>query len=111
MASLGVAVSQTIPQLLLWRFLQSVGASPGLIIGSAVIGDIYKLDERGTAMGVFFAITLLGSVIVPLFGGLSPSFIIILFKQSIPNQVSLLNIHLGVYWNFLLGYLLLEGFS
>ena len=72
MASLGVAASQTLPQLLLWRFLQSVGASPGLIIGSAVIGDIHKLDERGTALGVFFAITLVGSVIVPLFGGLSP---------------------------------------
>ena len=58
-ACLGVASAQSIPQLLFWRFVQAMGASPGLTIGTAVIGDIYKLEERGTAFGLFFAVSYL----------------------------------------------------
>jgi len=56
-ACLGVAAARSIPQLLFWRFMQAIGASPGLTIGTAVIGDIYKLEERGTAFGLFFAVS------------------------------------------------------
>ena len=54
--SIGVAASQTISQLIVWRFVQTIGASPGLAVGSAVIGDIYKVEERGRAMGISFAV-------------------------------------------------------
>jgi len=40
-----------------WRFVQALGASSGLAVGVGVIGDIYKLEERGTAMGIFFAVS------------------------------------------------------
>lgn len=53
--SIGVAAAQNVPSLLFWRFLQSMGASPGGVLGAGVIGDIFKLEERGRAMGVFFA--------------------------------------------------------
>ncbi len=56
-ACLGVATAQSIPQLLFWRFVQAMGSSPGLTIGTAVIGDIYELEERGTALGIFFAVS------------------------------------------------------
>lgn len=56
--SIGVATSQTMPQLLFWRFWQCIGASPGLVVGAGVIGDIYKLEERGSAMGFFFAVSI-----------------------------------------------------
>jgi MFS family permease len=56
LGSLGVASSQTIFQLLLWRFVQAIGASPGIAVGAGVIGDIYKLQERGQALGIFFAV-------------------------------------------------------
>jgi hypothetical protein len=46
-----------IQQLMAWRFLQAFGASGGLSVGSGVIGDLYKLEERGTAMGIFFAVS------------------------------------------------------
>jgi MFS family permease len=39
-----------------WRFAQAIGSSPGLAVGTGVIGDIYKLEERGQAMGIFFAV-------------------------------------------------------
>lgn len=57
--------------MLSWRVLQAFGASSGLSVGIAVIGDIYKLEERGTACGVFFAAVLLGSALAPVVGGLS----------------------------------------
>ena len=57
--SAGVASAQSIPSLLFWRFFQSIGASLGPVIGAAVIGDIFKLEERGNAMGIFFAVSYL----------------------------------------------------
>ena len=56
LGSFGVASSRTLPQLLSWRFIQSIGASPGLSVGAGVIGDIYKLEERGQAMGIFISV-------------------------------------------------------
>ncbi|KAJ4482506.1 MFS general substrate transporter [Lentinula aciculospora] len=67
--SIGVAFSRTMPELMLWRFLQTLGGSPGLSVGAGVVGDIYRLEERGTAMGVFFGACLLGPALAPLFGG------------------------------------------
>jgi MFS family permease len=71
--SLGVSLSRAVPELMVWRFLQAFGSAAGLSVGSGVIGDIYRLEERylvpfdrlylvsnrclrGTAMGVFFAV-------------------------------------------------------
>ncbi|KAF9009714.1 major facilitator superfamily domain-containing protein [Cyathus striatus] len=67
--SIGVAMSRNISQLLICRFIQSLGASPGISIGAAVIGDIYKLEERGLAMGIYFAGIFLGPALAPLAGG------------------------------------------
>ena len=54
--SMGVAASQTISQLIVWRFVQTIGASPALVIRPAVVGDIYKVEERGQAMGISLAV-------------------------------------------------------
>ena len=56
LGSVGVALSHSIPELLFWRAAQATGSSAGLSIGVAIIGDIYKLEERGTAMGITFAV-------------------------------------------------------
>ena len=39
-----------------------MGASPGSVLGAGVIGDIFKLEERGRAMGFFFAVSILFSI-------------------------------------------------
>ncbi|KAF9043991.1 major facilitator superfamily domain-containing protein [Panaeolus papilionaceus] len=67
--SLGVALARSIPTLLFWRFFQSMGASPGLVLGAGAIGDIYKLEHRGRAMSVFFSACLLGPSLAPVAGG------------------------------------------
>ncbi|KAF8916710.1 major facilitator superfamily domain-containing protein [Mucidula mucida] len=58
-----------IPELLVARCIQALGTSGGTAIGASVIGDIYKLTERGRAMGIFFGATLVGPALSPLAGG------------------------------------------
>ena len=54
--SVGVASSYSVPELLFWRVIQALGSSSAISVGGAVIGDIYRLEERGTAMGIFFGV-------------------------------------------------------
>jgi len=39
-----------------WRIMQAFGAGGGWAIGGAVIGDIFRLEERGKALGIFSAV-------------------------------------------------------
>ncbi|KAG9226942.1 hypothetical protein CCMSSC00406_0003385 [Pleurotus cornucopiae] len=57
-----------------WRFVQSVGISGGMSLGAGIIGDIYKLEERGFAMGVFYGVSLLGPAIAPVTGGIATHY-------------------------------------
>lgn len=72
---------------MLFRVLQTFGSSSGHAVGAGVLGDIYKLEERGTAMGVYWSVriqmlnilsvlkllfskvVLLGPALAPLAGG------------------------------------------
>ncbi|KXN82692.1 Quinidine resistance protein 1 [Leucoagaricus sp. SymC.cos] len=66
---LGVARAQTVPELMFWRVVQAMGASPSLSVGAGVIGDIYKLEERGAALGSYYGTGLLGWSLAPTLGG------------------------------------------
>ncbi|KAI0695091.1 MFS general substrate transporter [Cerioporus squamosus] len=72
--SIGVATAHTVPVLMCWRAFQAFGASSGMSVGAGVIGDIYRLEERGTAMGIFFGASLLGPAISPLYGGIATHY-------------------------------------
>ncbi|KAF8920192.1 MFS general substrate transporter [Mucidula mucida] len=67
--SLLVGLAPSVPVLMTARFIQAFGASPGLSVGAGVVGDIYRFEERGGAMGIFFAACLLGPAIAPFCGG------------------------------------------
>jgi len=54
--SCGVATSTSLRCLLCWRFVQAFGSSGCMSLGAGVIGDIYKLEERGTGIGIFFGV-------------------------------------------------------
>lgn len=62
-ASFAVALSTDLYSLLFWRFVQTFGCSGSFALGAATIGDIYKVEERGSAMGTFLGVSFL--VIVP----------------------------------------------
>ncbi|KAI0782099.1 major facilitator superfamily domain-containing protein [Abortiporus biennis] len=72
--SLGVSLARSVPELFLARFFQAFGSSSGLSVGLGVIGDIYKLEERGTASGLFFGAVLLGPALAPLAGGIASHY-------------------------------------
>uniref|UniRef100_A0A0W0EYQ7 Major facilitator superfamily (MFS) profile domain-containing protein n=2 Tax=Moniliophthora roreri TaxID=221103 RepID=A0A0W0EYQ7_MONRR len=72
--SVGVASSRTIGELMAWRFFQTLGVSFGISVGAGVIGDIYRLEERGTAMGIFFAACLIGPALAPFIGGFAAHY-------------------------------------
>ncbi|KAJ8588637.1 MFS general substrate transporter [Rhizopogon salebrosus TDB-379] len=72
--SCGVAMSTSLPSLLFWRFIQSFGCSGGMSLGAGVIGDVYKLEERGTGIGIFFGATLFGLAVAPFLGGAAAQY-------------------------------------
>ncbi|KAG1862681.1 major facilitator superfamily domain-containing protein [Suillus subluteus] len=72
--SCGVAMSTSLRSLLFWRFVQTFGCSGGIPLGAGVIGDIDKLEERGTAIGIFFGATLFGFAVAPLLGGAAAQY-------------------------------------
>jgi MFS family permease len=57
MGSFGVALARTVPQLMLFCVSQAFGGGGGMSVGTGVISDIYRLEQRGGAMGVFFAVS------------------------------------------------------
>jgi len=67
-------MARNVPDMLFWRFVQAMGASPGFSVGGGVIGDIYPIERRGTAMGIYFAACLLGSALAPFVSGVISSY-------------------------------------
>jgi multidrug resistance protein len=56
-------------ELIAFRFLAGLGGSAPLAIGGAVLGDLFKPEERGKAMGFYAMGPLLGPAIGPIVGG------------------------------------------
>jgi multidrug resistance protein len=56
-------------QLLVFRFLSGFGGSAPLAIGGAVLGDCFRPEQRGLAIGIYSLMPLLGPAIGPIAGG------------------------------------------
>ncbi|KAG2221157.1 hypothetical protein INT45_007734 [Circinella minor] len=69
LSSLGIAVVSNIWVLVILRCCQAIGASPGQVIGSAIITDLYPVETRGRAYGKFFLGMFIGPIIAPTIGG------------------------------------------
>lgn len=68
-ASIACAGSQTIEELILWRFVQGVGACVGPTLGRAMVRDMYGPQRAAKALAYMSAIMALAPVIAPLLGG------------------------------------------
>ncbi len=63
--TIGCGLSQSIEMLVAFRFLAgSFGAAP-VAIGGAVVGDLFPVEERGTAMSVYQAGQIISAVVGP----------------------------------------------
>jgi EmrB/QacA subfamily drug resistance transporter len=69
----GAATSM--PLLILFRVLQGLGAGGVQPMTFTIVGDIYSVEERGKAQGLFSGVWGVSSVIGPLVGGLITQYI------------------------------------
>ncbi|OAL55389.1 MFS general substrate transporter [Pyrenochaeta sp. DS3sAY3a] len=72
--SIGTALSPNLASFFIFRILTAFQGTAFLVIGSAVIGDIYKPTERATALGWFMSGTLIGPALGPFIGGIIVTF-------------------------------------
>ncbi|CAN8105292.1 unnamed protein product [Discula destructiva] len=63
------AVSQSLGQLIGFRFVQAVAAAAAPAIGGGVIGDMFDPKDRGRATGIYGLGMLLGPSLGPVAGG------------------------------------------
>lgn len=75
-AGLGlVGLAQNIPQLILWRALQGVGAAMILPAETAILTAVFPSRERGRAFGLLGAVVGLGLASGPALGGLALQYL------------------------------------
>jgi EmrB/QacA subfamily drug resistance transporter len=60
----------SMPSLILFRLLQGLGAGAIQPITSTVVGDLYKLEERGRVQGLISSVWATSAVVGPLAGGI-----------------------------------------
>jgi len=69
LASVGCALSQSLPQLLMFRALQGMSAGTGMVAGRAMIRDIYAGHHAQRVMSMVTMIFGLAPAIAPILGG------------------------------------------
>ncbi|KIJ27457.1 hypothetical protein M422DRAFT_271367 [Sphaerobolus stellatus SS14] len=96
LGSLIVSLSTSVVQLTIGRALQASAASCFNNVGVSSISDIYKLEERGTAIGAYYAAVLLSLAIAPMTGGIAAIYAswrlmpIIIFGISLSSLISVI---------------------
>ena len=61
--------AQTMPQLIIFRAIQGMGAGGLLPLAFTIIGDIFTFEQRAKMQGLFSSVWGVSSVIGPLIGG------------------------------------------
>ena len=69
-ASTSAIFAGTITSLVIWRFVQSLGASTGQTIGRAIIRDLYAREQAASMIGLITSAVVLMPMMAPLIGGI-----------------------------------------
>lgn len=69
LGSLLCGFSQSMTQLIVFRAIQGIGAGAVIPVTFTIIGDIYKLEERGKIQGLLSSVWGISSLVGPLLGG------------------------------------------
>ncbi|WP_425309179.1 multidrug effflux MFS transporter [Ammonicoccus fulvus] len=72
--TVGVALSPTITVMLIFRFLQGIAASAGMVLGRAIVHDIATGDRAARAMSTIMAAGLVVPALAPLLGAVVLAF-------------------------------------
>jgi MFS transporter, DHA1 family, multidrug resistance protein len=68
-SSLFCAISESYSQLVVFRIFQGLGASSGLVIGRAIVGDLYNKKDAGVVFATIFPFVGMSPAISPVIGG------------------------------------------
>lgn len=68
-ASLGCALSQSIEALVFWRAVQGMGACGGVVMGRAVVRDLFERDRAARMMSMIAMALGVTPAIAPVLGG------------------------------------------
>ncbi|HEX6957247.1 MAG TPA: multidrug effflux MFS transporter [Ferrovibrio sp.] len=68
-ASVGCAFAGSIEWLILWRFLQALGACAGVVLGRAIARDFYEGAQAARALSMMAMVLGLTPAVAPIFGG------------------------------------------
>ncbi|GAA5964081.1 hypothetical protein JCM3765_000895 [Sporobolomyces pararoseus] len=68
-ATIVASRSNTISVFIAMRILQSLGGSAVLALGAGSLADIFDTHERGTKLGIFYSVPLVGPALGPILGG------------------------------------------
>lgn len=69
-ASVMCATSTSLMSLVMWRFIQALGASAGIVISRAIVRDLYSGIEMAKAMTILGMVFALGPALAPSIGAL-----------------------------------------
>ncbi|MDH6532799.1 DHA1 family bicyclomycin/chloramphenicol resistance-like MFS transporter [Aurantimicrobium minutum] len=69
-ASVMCATSTTLMSLIMWRFIQALGASAGIVISRAIVRDLYSGIEMAKVMTILGMVFALGPALAPSIGAL-----------------------------------------
>ncbi len=67
--SLLCMLAGSMEQLILYRAIQGIGAGGVIPVTFTIIGDIYKMEERGKVQGMISSVWGISSLVGPLLGG------------------------------------------
>lgn len=68
-AALGAGLSSSVPALVFFRGLQSLGASAILVASTALLSNVFPEKERVRAISIYAGVTGFGLMMGPFFGG------------------------------------------
>ncbi len=70
LGSLGTMLSQSVEAMLVWRFIQGLGGSVGMVTSMAMVRDLYTGQTAAKLLAIIMMITGLAPIIAPTLGSL-----------------------------------------
>lgn len=70
LGSLGTMLSQSIETMLIWRFIQGLGGSVGMVTSMAMVRDLYTGQTAAKLLAIIMMITGLAPIVAPMVGSL-----------------------------------------
>lgn len=69
-ASIGAIAASSIGALIVARIVQAAGASTGIVVGRAIVRDLYDRDRAAGVIGLVTSAMVIAPMVAPLIGGL-----------------------------------------